>query len=95
MESRQTDQIQFVVLRHSEKSLLHSPFPVYEVLSEVEKLSMKIKFENHDLVRQPDFQLLMYSFLLQKFYFENSAFLSSHIDDCKIILGNEQDGDTK
>lgn len=58
MESRQTDQIQFVVLRHSEKSLLHSPFPVCKVLSEVEKLSMKIKSESYDLIRQPDFHAI-------------------------------------
>jgi len=47
-----------VVLRHSEKSLLHNPFSVYEVLSEVEKLSMKIESENRDLFRQPGFHAI-------------------------------------
>lgn len=69
MESRQTDQIQFVVLRHSEKSLLHSPFPVFHVLSEVEKLSMKIKSEHHDLIRQPDFHAINVFLPLAKMLF--------------------------
>lgn len=76
MESRQTDQIQFVVLRHSEKSLLHSPFPVSQVLSEVEKLSMKIKSEHHDLIRQPDFHAInMFLPLAKMLFWEFSFFV--------------------
>lgn len=74
MESRQTDQIQFVVLRHSEKSLLHSPFPAYEVLSEVEKLSMKIISEMHDLIRQPDFYAINVFLPLAKVLFWRFSF---------------------
>lgn len=36
------------------------------------------------------FTLLMCSFLLQKRYFENSAFLSSYTDASRTTLGNEQ-----
>lgn len=74
MESRQTDQIQFVVLRHSEKSLLHSPFPVSKVLSEAEKWSMKIKSERHDLIRQPDFHAINVFLPLAKTLFWEFSF---------------------
>lgn len=76
MESRQTDQIQFVVLRYSEMSLLHSPFAVYEVLSEVEKVSVEIRSESHDLIRQPDLYVITVLLPSAKTRFENSALLS-------------------